>query len=85
LGLGIFFPVIFNDMYRMIRPMVSFQAMKIDKKCKHLLNFPAVILHIRTKCKGEGPSFTVNARTTVTQVALFHWQKATVTMYMLRR
>lgn len=28
-----FFSMIFNDMYEMIRPMIDFQAIKIDKKC----------------------------------------------------
>jgi hypothetical protein len=32
------FSVIFNDTYRMIRPMLSFRAIKIDKKRKHLTN-----------------------------------------------
>jgi hypothetical protein len=42
------FSMIFNDTYRMIRPMASFRAVKIDTKCKHLSNFPAVTL--RTCC-----------------------------------
>jgi hypothetical protein len=33
----------------MIRPMARFRAIKIDKKCKHLSNFPAVTL--QTLCK----------------------------------
>jgi hypothetical protein len=33
--------VIFNDIYRMISP-VRFRAIKLDKKCKHLLNFSAL-------------------------------------------
>jgi hypothetical protein len=32
----------FNNMCQMIRPMVKLQAIKIDKKCKHMLNFPAI-------------------------------------------
>jgi hypothetical protein len=40
LGLGICFPMLFSDTYRLIRPLESFRAIKIDKKCKHLLNFP---------------------------------------------
>jgi hypothetical protein len=44
LGLGITFSTIFNDTYRMIIPMESIQAMKTNKKCKHLLNFPTVTL-----------------------------------------
>jgi hypothetical protein len=32
--------LVFNDTYRMMRPIVSFWAIKIGKKCKHLLNFP---------------------------------------------
>jgi hypothetical protein len=39
-----FFPMILNNMYRMIRPMLNFRAIKIDKKCKHLSNSPALIL-----------------------------------------
>jgi hypothetical protein len=38
------FSIIFSDTYRMIRPMISFRAIKIDKKWNHLLNFPAVTL-----------------------------------------
>jgi hypothetical protein len=34
--------VIFIDTYRMITPMINFRTINIDKKCKHLLNFPAV-------------------------------------------
>jgi hypothetical protein len=44
LGLGIIFS---HDIQRFIsndRPMESFQAIKIDKYCKHLLNFPTVTL-----------------------------------------
>jgi hypothetical protein len=40
------FSMIFNDMYRMIRPMISFRASKFDKKCKHLSNFPTVTLRV---------------------------------------
>jgi hypothetical protein len=42
-GVGIW-DNIFNDAYRMIRPMISFREIKIGKKCKHLSNFPAVTL-----------------------------------------
>jgi hypothetical protein len=45
LGLGLkFFP---HDIQRYVsndRPMIRFRAIKIDNKCKHLSNFPAVIL-----------------------------------------
>jgi hypothetical protein len=45
LGLRIInFPIIFNDAYQMIRPLVRFRPIKTDKKCKHLSNFPAVTL-----------------------------------------
>jgi hypothetical protein len=51
LGLGIMMMIaiiiiiiILNDMYRMIRHMVSFRAIKTVSKCKHLSNFPAVIM-----------------------------------------
>jgi hypothetical protein len=37
-GFRIFFSVVFNDTYRMI----SFKAIEIDMKCKHLSNFAAV-------------------------------------------
>jgi hypothetical protein len=36
--------MIFNDTYQKIRPMESFRTIKIDIKCKHLSNFPAVTL-----------------------------------------
>jgi hypothetical protein len=36
--------VILNDTYRMIRPMVSFREIKIDKKYKYLSNFFTVTL-----------------------------------------
>jgi hypothetical protein len=43
------FPIIFNDAYRTVRPtIISFRAMNIGKKYKHLSNFPAVTL--RTLC-----------------------------------
>jgi hypothetical protein len=43
LGLGIIiFSMIFNNMCWMIRPMISFWAIKTDKKCKHFSNFPSV-------------------------------------------
>jgi hypothetical protein len=38
------FCLIFSDTYQMIRCMDSFQAIKIDKEWKHLLNFPTVTL-----------------------------------------
>jgi hypothetical protein len=38
------FSMIFSHTYRMILPMTSFRAIKIDRKCKHLSNFPAVTL-----------------------------------------
>jgi hypothetical protein len=38
------FSMILNDTYRMIRPMVSFRAIKIGKKRKNVSNFPAVTL-----------------------------------------
>jgi hypothetical protein len=48
MGLGIMiiiiFPMIFNDTYRMVRPMISFRIIKTGKKWKHLSNFPAVTL-----------------------------------------
>jgi hypothetical protein len=44
LGLEIIFSMIYKDTYRMIRPMVSFRVIKIDKKYKNLSNFPAVTL-----------------------------------------
>jgi hypothetical protein len=37
----IIFPMIINDTYEIMRPMTSFRAIKIDKICKHLSNFPA--------------------------------------------
>jgi hypothetical protein len=36
--------MIFNDIYRTIRPTESLRAIKIGKKCKDLSNFPAVTL-----------------------------------------
>jgi hypothetical protein len=39
------FSMIFNDKYRMIRPTISLQAITIDTKCKHLLNFATITLH----------------------------------------
>jgi hypothetical protein len=39
-----FSPMRFNYAYRIIRPMISFRATKLDKKCKHLSNLPVVIL-----------------------------------------
>jgi hypothetical protein len=36
--------VIINDTHRMIRFMISFRAIKIDKECKHLSNLIAVTL-----------------------------------------
>jgi hypothetical protein len=39
-----FFSMTFNDTYGMIRPMVSFWAITINKKCKHLSNLPTVTL-----------------------------------------
>jgi hypothetical protein len=43
-GLGITFSMILNYTYRMIRPIISFRAIKTDKKCNHLLIFPAATL-----------------------------------------
>jgi hypothetical protein len=43
-GFRAIYPIIFNDTYQMIGPVDSFRAVKIDKKCKHLSNFPAVTL-----------------------------------------
>jgi hypothetical protein len=39
-GLGMItaFSVLFRDKHRMIRPVVSFQAREVDKRCKHLSN-----------------------------------------------
>jgi hypothetical protein len=42
LGLGIIFSMLFSNTYRMVRRMISFRAINIDKKSKHLSNFPAV-------------------------------------------
>jgi hypothetical protein len=36
------FPMLFNDKYRMLRPVIIFRARKIDKKWKHLPNFATV-------------------------------------------
>jgi hypothetical protein len=36
------FSMILKDTYRMTMPIISFQAINIDKKGKHLSNFPAV-------------------------------------------
>jgi hypothetical protein len=47
LGLGIItLSAIFNDTYRMIRPVVSSWAIKTDKKYTHRLNFQAVTLQV---------------------------------------
>jgi ribosomal protein L30/L7E len=47
LGLGkIIISVIFNDTYRMIRPMLNIRAIKINTKYKHLSNFPVVTLRV---------------------------------------
>lgn len=39
-----YLPMIFNDTYRMIRPMIHFWTRKIISKYKHLSNIPIVIL-----------------------------------------
>jgi hypothetical protein len=47
LGLGTtIFPMIFNDTYQMIKSVLTFQARKIDKKCKNVLNFHTVTLWV---------------------------------------
>jgi hypothetical protein len=38
------FSMIFNEAYRMTRPVVIFRTIKIDKKFKHFWNFPTVTL-----------------------------------------
>jgi hypothetical protein len=38
------FSIIFNDTYRMTRPVISFKATNIDTKYKHLSSFAAVTL-----------------------------------------
>jgi hypothetical protein len=44
-GFGVInFYMIFNDTYRINRPIISFRAINIDQKCKHLLHFPTVTL-----------------------------------------
>jgi hypothetical protein len=47
LGLGIItFPMVSNNTCLMIMLTISFQARKIDKKCKHLSYFPTVTLQM---------------------------------------
>jgi hypothetical protein len=41
---NIFVCMLLSDTHRMIKPMISFQAINIDTKCKHLSNFPTVTL-----------------------------------------
>jgi hypothetical protein len=43
-SLEIIFSMIFNDTYQMIRSMINFRAIKTDKSCKHLSNFPTIRL-----------------------------------------
>jgi hypothetical protein len=49
-NLRIIFLTIFNDTYRIIRPMISFREIKIDMKCKHLSDFAAVTLRALCYC-----------------------------------
>jgi hypothetical protein len=42
--------MIFNDTYKIIRPVTSIRAINIDKKCKHLSNFSAIILWALCYC-----------------------------------
>jgi hypothetical protein len=44
LGLGMMMIVIFRYTQRIVRPMSSFQAVNIVKKCRHLSDFLAVTL-----------------------------------------
>lgn len=39
-----YFSTIFNDTYRMIKHIISFWAINVDKKCKRLSNFYSVTL-----------------------------------------
>jgi hypothetical protein len=51
LGLGVMiFPMVFNDTYQMIRPVICFRAIKIDMICKHLLDVTAgtLLVHVCT-------------------------------------
>jgi hypothetical protein len=36
--------MLLSDTFWMIKPMISFQGIKIDMKCKRLLNFSTVTL-----------------------------------------